>query len=506
MSREDQLSVDPPNGRLQKLALIGVVLFVFAWSVARAQIQSVTLDEADTYFWFVSRADIFYPYPNNHVLNTLLIWTATHLLGPSPITLRAGALVGTVVYLVASFSIATTISQRFLRRFATLTCLTLNPFIMDFMVAARGYSMANGFLLAAVAIAMRYAVSRRLSLTASCLLASTALGFSLSANFSFGIVDTVACLALTIWAIRESRLMKHPSTTSIVLACVLPGLLLVFAICGYPLTHMRKQDLFYGAHSVGEMVSSLIDASLYHINPRFGGSLFKIMRFLYPKLLPMLGALGAASLACQPLEPRHPVRKEARVARGLAFGIAGIVALSFALHMIAFRALGLLLPLSRTGIFFLPLCTLILAALASTQALSLPSRLLQCALLSTMFCLAFYFCLCLRGRYFKEYQAGADTVDVYSFLVRLNRDHPFHDIAGDGTYASPLNFYLEADKHPFPPLEYVSGDGPKGKAIYVVDKSYDRTLIERLRLQIIYCGPSTNEVVAVQSDEGVTSQ
>ena len=123
-----------------------------------------------------------------------------------------------------------------------------------------------------------------------------------------------------------------------------------------------------------------------------------------------------------------------------------------------------------------------------------------------MFCLAFYFCLCLRGRYFKEYQAGADTVDVYSFLVRLNRDHPFHDIVGDRTYVSPLNFYLEADKHPFPPVEYVSGDGPKGKAIYVVDKSYDRTLIERLRLQIIYCAHQTNEVVAVQSDEGVTSQ
>jgi hypothetical protein len=69
---------------------------------------------------------------------------------------------------------------------------------MDFMVAARGYSMANGFLLAAVAIAMWYAVSRRLSLTSSCLLASAALGLSLSANFSFGIVDTVACLAQRI--------------------------------------------------------------------------------------------------------------------------------------------------------------------------------------------------------------------------------------------------------------------------------------------------------------------
>jgi hypothetical protein len=121
-----------------------------------------------------------------------------------------------------------------------------------------------------------------------------------------------------------------------------------------------------------------------------------------------------------------------------------------------------------------------------------------------MFCLAFYFCLCLRGRYFKEYQEGADNVDVYSFLVRLNRDHPFHDIAGDGTYVSPLNFYLEADKHPFPPLEYVSGEGPKGKAIYVIHKSYDRTLIERLRLQIIYYGPSTSVVVAVPSDEGVS--
>jgi hypothetical protein len=32
-------------------------LFAFVWSVVRARVQSMTLDEADTYFWFVASLD-----------------------------------------------------------------------------------------------------------------------------------------------------------------------------------------------------------------------------------------------------------------------------------------------------------------------------------------------------------------------------------------------------------------------------------------------------------------
>src|ERR1039457_6728296 len=50
--------------------------FALVWSILRAVQQAITLDEADTYLWFGSREAkfIWYPLPNNHVLNSLLIW------------------------------------------------------------------------------------------------------------------------------------------------------------------------------------------------------------------------------------------------------------------------------------------------------------------------------------------------------------------------------------------------------------------------------------------------
>ena len=68
--------------------------FALVWSVLRAVQQAITLDEADTYLWFAGREAkwIWYPFPNNHVLNTLLIWLSTHVFGTAALTVRLPAL------------------------------------------------------------------------------------------------------------------------------------------------------------------------------------------------------------------------------------------------------------------------------------------------------------------------------------------------------------------------------------------------------------------------------
>jgi len=93
-------------------------------------------------------------------------------------------------------------------------CLTFNPFILDFMVAARGYGLANAFLLVAIAIP----VWDRLELRTACVWASLALGLSLASNFSFAFVDLAAFLALAIWAGKRGG-------AAALARCVIPGLL-----------------------------------------------------------------------------------------------------------------------------------------------------------------------------------------------------------------------------------------------------------------------------------------
>src|SRR5271165_3095742 len=110
MSEAGRLSRDKPYVRmavlakrrvLQELALILAGLFALVWSIVRACVQSITLDEADTYFWFVAKpgVGIFYPYANNHILNTLLIWLTTHAFGLSTLTVRTPALLGALLYI-----------------------------------------------------------------------------------------------------------------------------------------------------------------------------------------------------------------------------------------------------------------------------------------------------------------------------------------------------------------------------------------------------------------------
>ncbi len=455
-------------------------LLAFIWAVVRARLQSITLDEADTYFWFVANSDVFYPFPNNHVLNTLLMWVTTHAFGLSSLTARMPALLGAIIYIIACYLLCRSFTDRFSLQFPVFICLVFNPFILDFMVAARGYSLANGFLLMAIAIP----VWGRLSVGVSCALASLALGLSFAANFSFGFVDLAAFVVILTWAITSNA---EAPPLRVVGLCVLPGLFVALLIGGYPLAHMKRGDLYYGAQSLGEMTRSLVDASLYQLNPRFGGSLFKVMRFLKPRMLPALAILGV----CQIVVTRRLGK--------FAAGLAGIVTLAVLMHWTAFRFDKLPLPLSRTGIFLLPLSTLLVGAIAAAPTGSLVSQWLRRGMTAVFMCLACYFVLCLRLEYFKEYEYDRDVKDVYSVLARLNHNFGVTDVAASGVYASPLNFYRVASgKETFTEFRPTAGEFPVGKSIYVMDGPFEKTFIDREGLFVIYRGASTAVVVAVK--------
>ena len=109
--------------------------FAIVWAVGRAYVQSVTLDESDTYFWFVANSDVFYPFPNNHVLNTLLIWVTTHVFGLSSLTLRMPALLGAVLY---AFWFCYFLCQSLTLPFPVFLCLIYNPFLLDFYGGGAG--------------------------------------------------------------------------------------------------------------------------------------------------------------------------------------------------------------------------------------------------------------------------------------------------------------------------------------------------------------------------------
>jgi hypothetical protein len=118
--------------------------------------------------------------------------------------------------------------------------------------------------------------------------------------------------------------------------------------------------------------------------------------------------------------------------------------------------------------------------------------------------LAFYFTLCLRSTYFKEYEYDRDVKDVYAVLAELNHRYGVTDVAASGVYASPLNFYrVTSGRETFEEFTATVGEFPVGRAIYVMHGPFERAFIERERLAVVYRGKGGEVVVAVRPGTGL---
>jgi hypothetical protein len=477
----------------QELSLLGIALFAILWAILRAIVQSVTTDEATTYMLFVDRQLhwVWFPSSNNHVLNTLLMWFAVHSFGPSSLTLRMPALLGALLYILICYFLCRSIAEQFSLRLPLFICLTFNPFIFDFMVAARGYSLADAFLLAAIAVPVWHHVKGLPSLGVSCGLASLALGLSFAANFSFAFVDLAAFLAILMWAIGRRG---AGSVVRMIACCVLPGLLAALLICGYPLAHWSRAEMWWGAHSLNEMTASLVQSSLYQLGPRFAR-----LAFLKPWLLPLLGILCFCQLLVTWLEGSWQVDARTRWLGRFATALAGIVALSVLLHWLAFRFENVPLPLGRTGIYLVPLCTLIAGVIGAQPDRSLASQWLRRGIKVMFVCLACYFLLCLRLNYFKEWRWDADEKDVYPVLARYNHVYGVTDVGAGWSCVAALNYYRAiSQKETFQIFKLELPYPAVGRSVYVLNELFDVEFLIKEKLVVVYRGKSTGLVIAIK--------
>jgi hypothetical protein len=481
----------------QEWLLIFAALFAIIWAAVRASVQSITMDEADTYFWFVAPSNVWRFFPNNHVLNSLLMWLSTRAFGISSLALRAPAILGAILYIVTCLFLCRRVTDRLSIQIPVLICLIYNPLIFDYMVAARGYGLADAFLLLAIAVPVWHSVRRRLSLCQSCALASLALGLAFAASFAFAFVLLAAFLAITAWAIWRR---DGESIARIVAFCALPGLFIVLLICGYPLAHWTRDDLTWGAHSLREMRQSLVQSSLYRLDPQFHDTAwYRAVSYLRPLLPPALAILCLCQLVVTTIDGSWLRDPRARWLAKFASALAGIVTLSALLHWLAFRFAHLLLPVGRTGIFFVPLITLLAGTIAAAPARSVLSQWLRRGITAVLLCLACYFLLCLRLSYFKEYQWDADAKQVYSVLATYNRTYGVTDIGIFDLYAPALNYYrLLSNSKTFPELKSAPPDPTPGKSIYVMSQVNQRSFIDQEKLVVVYRGRYSDTVIAVK--------
>ncbi len=176
---------------LARLASVAILLFAFGVAVYRAKAQPIAHDEALTYEWFLDQGvyDVLRYNAANHVLQTLLAKPIVKILGVSEFTLRIPTLLGAAVYLIMVYLLCRKLFGDGLVLVLSTAMMALNPQVMDFMAAARGYSLG----LAGLSIAM-YAFARLAGRGKfdsadkewrwGCAAASISLALAVAANFT----------------------------------------------------------------------------------------------------------------------------------------------------------------------------------------------------------------------------------------------------------------------------------------------------------------------------------
>lgn len=471
--------------------LIYTALFAMFWVIARACRQSITIDEADSYHFWVSRFDPSHweAASNNHVLNSMLERLVTGIFGVSHLTVRAPALLGAAIYILAALYLCKVITIDKLLQWTLFAGLVYNPFVMDHLVAARGYSLALGFLLAAIA----FAFSDRPPLRVAAL-SSLCIGLSFAANFSFAFVNAAVTILILVWLSRHVERKAYPK---LAIAGILPGLAVSALLTISTLLNWPRAELYYGAHSLSEMFGSVLESSLYKLNP------YIVNPLLYPVIekasgwLPaLLGAAlvgQAAGILLKRVSPPKPH------AAWLLIVAAGAFVISVGAHRLAYGIWGLPMPLARTAVFFAPLFMLTAGVLASALPVSRIGGVLRRSVLVTMFAAACYFVLCLRLSYFKEWKWNADCKHLYDVVAYYNQTYGVKDIGTSWRFGACLNFYRElSGKESMSELQSFVHQYPPGKPMYVLIYPFDQGFVEQEGLKVVYQGELSGAVVAIR--------
>lgn len=513
----------------QHLPLLIVACFVIGWVIARDYIQSITIDEADTYVYFASGKihTQWEAYPNNHLLNTLLIHLFTTVFGLHNLTMRAPALIGAGLYIAAAYRLCFLVLSSAFIRLLLFACLVLNPFLMDFFVAARGYSLALGFLFVALLL-----LCRQLMLSSegaptelwTPAIASTCLGISFTSNFSFAIVDasTIALFFLFVWwdssrtdpgraeeiqSLEKDGYALRPG--KLALACTLPGVLWIFFIASWTIAKWPGGLLVYGSHSILEMWREIITPCFFEvnsqvINPLLFRSFHSVTKYL-PYVTMVLMCITGAQIIIDALRGSKAGRPQNRLFWTEMY-IAGIFCATLFGHWMAFHLFGLLLPKGRTGIFFVPLATLLIGISCVRHSRSDGERVLNRIKVTCLCVGVISFISCLRLSYFYEWKFDADIQPAYQALVKAVGKGRNIEVPCWFLYTSALNYYREYyHDSSFQRFALTfNGNYKTGDEAYVLVLPQDQKFLDQQHLKTVFHGHFTGLVVGVKEGTGLS--
>ncbi len=272
------------------------------------------------------------------------------------------------------------------------------------------------------------------------------------------------------------------------------------------LLHWPSGQFTEGVGSLRQTFGSVIHWSWYELNPEVANPLvYRIMRRIEHPLLWAIAGVVLWKLALLILDSRQPSPElenddRSRWLASLATVLAGALVLATAAHWLAFRIFGLLLPANRTALFYVPLFTLFVGAIAIIPVEFRTNRVFNQAGATVFSLVALHFILSMRLTYFGEWRYEADIARVYSALASYNHADCVTQVGSDWLFTTSLNFYrVLSGRENFVPFE-PGLPLPLDMPVYVLHSTFDREFIGAQNLTVAYRGDSTDAVIAVRPE------
>jgi hypothetical protein len=310
--------------------------------------------------------------------------------GLSKITLRLPAVIGGILYATGCARLTTRHLGSAKWGWTTLTLLTLNPFVVDFLVASRGYALALAFLIWHIDELLRGHTTR----------ASLLAGLAVSANLTF--LVGVAATSLARLLLDRTRVVS----TGVRMA--LPAIAVFAIICGATIVHAQASDFFVGTATLIETANELANVSFRHG-----------VRNWLPLALP---AIAIAVVCAIVAATKHG----APLSRFFGLALVLCIIVLAAANLVG----GVRYPAARTGLYLVVLGTLFFAS----GAAAIGRNIFIVPLMAIVAVYAAQF----EGSYFRAWRYDAATERMFDTMREIS---PRGRICADWIYEPTLNFY-----------------------------------------------------------------
>jgi hypothetical protein len=512
--------------RLAAAVLLGALL---ATNLYRAATQSIVHDEALTWNLYLAGpvSDIFHYYsPNHHFLATVLFRISTTLFGDSEFAMRLPTLFAGAWFFWTVFRLCGLIFGDGWLFLTSCAVLVLNPILLDFLVAARGYGLAIAGLFWALFQMLSWFDDRshgggEQQLHKRLWKAALGCAIAVAANLTLLIPVFVIALTFCVLILRPDEKPEPAATNSPprsskarkktkkarpevqrqqtrsyapLVHFVVPviALALIYLLAA-PIDLARTQDFYVGTSTALKSLRNLMDVSFAY---RDSVGALRGFELLWSNLalifLPtMVVAALIAALTTAPV---------LRSLLGLATLLSSLVVIGSAILLASAHAIsGLPYPVDRTGIYFVPLASL--AALGLARIITdRPGafRWIGAACAAVLVSFALEFAAQWNVHSFLVWRYDADTKRIFEALEAAPKPPgpPESVRLGVSWVLEPaLNYYRVVRKAIW--LAPVMRDGFRGPRQFYVVTSEDQKEPSLPRIKEIYKGPVSGTILAI---------